>query len=68
MSSLFTSWRDAAEIVAEGAAHRSAAPVEDIARYEPTTDRADPVKLIEATNTVSPPGGGRSVRPTGGVT
>lgn len=50
MSSLFTSWRDAAEVVAEGAARRSAMPVEEIARYESTPGRADPVKLIEATN------------------
>ena len=50
MSNLFTSWRDAAEVVAEGAARRSAVPVEEIARYESTPGRADPVKLIEATN------------------
>lgn len=50
MSSLFTSWRPAAEVVAEGAARRSAVPVEDVVRYEPAPDRADPVALIEATN------------------
>lgn len=50
MSSLFTSWRSAAEVVAEGAARRCDVPVEEVARYEPAADRPDPMKLIEATN------------------
>ncbi len=50
MSSLFTSWRSAAEVAAEGAARRSEVPVEGVARYEPAADRPDPMKLIEATN------------------
>jgi uncharacterized protein (DUF2252 family) len=50
MSSLFTSWKDSAEVVAEGATRRSELPVEEVARYEPAPDRPDPVKLIEATN------------------
>jgi uncharacterized protein (DUF2252 family) len=50
MSRLFSSWRDAAEVMAEGAARRSEIPVEDLTRYEPVSDRPDPVKLIEATN------------------
>jgi uncharacterized protein (DUF2252 family) len=50
MSSLFAAWRDPAELVAEGVARRKAAPVEEITHYEPAADRADPLKLIEATN------------------
>ena len=50
MSRLFSSWRDAAEVIAEGAARRSEVPVEDLARYEPAATGPTRSKLIEATN------------------
>jgi uncharacterized protein (DUF2252 family) len=50
MSELFTGWRPAADLLAEGARRRAEQPVEEVARFEPGPDRPDPVKLIEASN------------------
>jgi len=47
---LFGAWRDAAELRAEGAALRERTPVEELTRYQPRPDRADPVELVAASN------------------
>jgi uncharacterized protein (DUF2252 family) len=50
MSNLFTGWRPAADLLAEGAQRRATYPIEEIARHGPGHDRPDPVKLVEASN------------------
>lgn len=50
MCGLFGAWRDPSELIAEGADRREKVPIEDLTRYAPAPDRADPNTLVDATN------------------
>ncbi len=43
-------WRPAADLRAEGAARRERVPVEELTRYRPAADRADPVDILAGTH------------------